>query len=212
MAKKATARALDMTNVEEGGKFNKKHQTPGDYKAKIMGVEDAKPKDESDSTPMWLFSIKVGSGTYPYYCKLQPNQLWKVRNLCTAAGIAIPRKKIKVDPNKLVGRLIAVTLDDTEYKDKLQSEISATFPVSELEEDDVELAEDEEVEDEELEDEEDEEEEDEEEDDEEEEDEEDEEEEEPEPPRKKKKATKKKARKPVDDDDEDLDELDIDDV
>lgn len=133
---KATVHKLDMTNVKDGVSFNKKHYAPGDYKAKITKVEDAKNKDKKDKTPMWLFTIQVNTGLYPYYCKLQENQLWKVRNLCVAAGIAVPKKKTSIDPNKLVGKTIAVTLDDTEYEDKIQSEIAAVFPVSELNGDD----------------------------------------------------------------------------
>lgn len=131
-AKKA---ALDFTNVKEGGNFSKKHMPAGDYLAKVTKVEDAMPKDKDDKTPMWLFTIqlvKTPSATYPYYCKLQENQLWKVRNLLVAAGINVPKKKVGVDPNRIVGKTVAVSLDDTEYNDKEQSEIGAIFSPKEL--------------------------------------------------------------------------------
>lgn len=121
---------VDFTNVKDGGTFNKKHITPGDYKAKITKVEDAPSK--ADNIGQWLFTIQIGAGTYPYYCKHQENQYWKIRNLLIAAGIAVPKKRVKVNPNVLVGKTIAVTVDDEEYKDKMQSVIQATFPVSEL--------------------------------------------------------------------------------
>lgn len=122
---------VDFTNVKDGGgTFNKKHITPGDYKAKITKVEDAPSK--ADNIGQWLFTIQIGTGTYPYYCKHQENQYWKIRNLLIAAGIAVPKKRVKVNPNVLVGKTIAVTVDDEEYKDKMQSVIQATFPVSEL--------------------------------------------------------------------------------
>lgn len=126
---------LDFTNVKEGGNFSKKHMPVGDYLAKITKVEDAMPKEKSDKTPMWLFTVQLvqtPSATYPYYCKLQDNQLWKVRNLLVAAGINVPKKKVGVDPNKLVGKLVAVSLDDTEYNDKEQSEVGAIFSPKEL--------------------------------------------------------------------------------
>lgn len=132
----ATKQAVDFTNVKEGGNFSKKHMPTGDYLAKIIKVEDAMPKDKSDTTPMWLFTIQLKStpsATYPYYCKLQENQLWKVRNLLVAAGINVPKKKVAVDPNKLVGKTVAVSLDDTEYNEKVQSEVGAVFAPSELE-------------------------------------------------------------------------------
>lgn len=196
---------VDFTNVKEGGTFNKKHQTPGDYKAKVTKVEDAPSK--KDNVGQWLFTIQVGTGTYPYYCKHQENQYWKIRNLLIAAGIAVPKKKVKVNPNVLVGKTIAVTLDDEEYEGKMQSVIAATFPTSELgaQDDDEDNSADDDTDDDEDED------------------------DTPPPPKKKKApepeeddedededeepAPKAKAKKkaPVEDDD-DLEELDIDDV
>jgi hypothetical protein len=128
---KASATQLDFTNVKEGGSFNKRHQAPGDYKAKVTKVADEKSK--KDGVKMWLFTIEVGSGTYPLYCKHEENQLWKIRNLFVAAGINVPKKRVNVDPNKVVGKTIAVTLEDDEYEGKMQSTVAATFPVSELE-------------------------------------------------------------------------------
>lgn len=132
----ATKRNVDFTNVKEGGNFSKKHMLSGDYLAKVTKVEDAVPKDEDDNTPMWLYTMqlaKTPSATYPYYCKLQDNQLWKVRNLLVAAGKNVPKKKVGVDPNAVVGKMVAVSLDDTEYNGKEQSEITAVFSPSELE-------------------------------------------------------------------------------
>lgn len=133
MSSKATA--LDFTNVKDGGgNFNKKRQPEGDYKAKVVKVDDAPSK--KDNVMQWLFSIEVNGATYPYYCKHQENQLWKIRNLFVAAGISVPKKRVNVDPNKVVGKTIGVTLEDDEYEGKLQSNIAATFPASELEGDD----------------------------------------------------------------------------
>lgn len=127
----ATAKVIDMTNVKDGGNFNKRRMPAGDYPARITKVEDTESK--ADKTFQWLFTIAVDNGgTYPYYCKLQENQLWKVRNLCIAAGMNVPKKKLKLDPEKLVGKRIAVTLEDDEYEGKAQSVVQATFPLSEL--------------------------------------------------------------------------------
>jgi hypothetical protein len=127
----ATAKVIDLTNVKDGGNFNKKRMPEGDYPARVTKVEDQ--KSSADEGFMWLFTIQVDKGgTYPYYCKLVENQLWKVRNLCIAAGINVPKKKLKLDPERLVGKRIAVTLEDDEYEGKKQSNIAATFPLSEL--------------------------------------------------------------------------------
>lgn len=220
---KATVHKLDMTDVKDGGQFNPKHQREGDYRAQITDVADAKPKkkdgEKQDKTPMWVFTIKVGTGTYPYYCKLQDNQLWKVRNLAIAAGMSVPKKKLNLDPNKLVGKSIAVTLEDDEYEGKLKSVISATFPLSELDaDDDEDDDEDDEDEDEDEDDDDDSDDDDDDEDEDEDDDDEEEEEEEVKPKKKAKTKTKaaskskkgKKSKKA--DDDEDLDDIDIDDV
>jgi len=138
----ASKAAVDFTNVKEGGQFSKKHMPVGDYLAKVIKVEDAQPKDKSDTAKMWLFTIQLQatkSATYPYYCKLVENQLWKVRNLLVAAGINVPKKRLSVDPNKLVGKLIGVSLDDAEYEGKIQSEIGAVLSPSEIEGSDVDI-------------------------------------------------------------------------
>lgn len=219
---KATAAIIDFSNVKERGNFNPKNIEAGDYAATITKVEQTEAK--GDGEPMWLFTITlddVARATYPYYCKLVDNQYWKVKALFTASGINVGQRKVKVDPNKLVGKNIAVGMEDDEYEGRLKSVIVEVFPLDDLDPVDGDV----EPEDDDLEEEEVEEpprkkrkrpapvEEDEDED----EDEEDEEEEEPAPKRRAKKAPAKKAparkkRRPVDDEDEDEDELEIDEL
>lgn len=128
----AKAQVLDMTNVSEGRMFNKKRYPEGDYPGTITKVDDVRKKDDK-SKKMWLFTIKVKGGVYPYYCGFGEKELWKIKNLWVAAGVALPAKKVKMDPNKLVNKEIGVTLEDDEYDGKAQSSIASTFPVSELE-------------------------------------------------------------------------------
>lgn len=233
VASKASVATLDFTNTKDGVDFNKKRVPAGDYLAKVTKVVDSPTKDTKE--PQWLFTIalvdKFTDRRFPYYCKLAENQLWKIRNLFIAAGITIPKKKLKLDPNRVVGKMIGVTLEDDEYDGKLQSNIVATLSPSEIdgsdadepdedEEEELEDGEEEEVEDSDEEDEA---------DDEEETD--DEEEEEPEPVRPAKKAAAKipaqrrssptparKAatsarRKPAPvEEDEELEELDIEEL
>lgn len=145
---KAQAAVVDFSNVKEGGNFNKKHYPPGDYLAKVVKVQDVTKKDDK-KVKMWLFTIEVKTGRYPYYVTPgAENQAWKVRNLFVAAGINVPKKRVNVDPNKVVGKEIGVTLDDEEYDGKMQSVIAATFPTSELDGDEPDGDEEEEVEDE----------------------------------------------------------------
>lgn len=227
MAEKAASAVIDFSGVKDRNEsgINKKRVTAGDYLARVVRVEDRPTK--TDKSPQWMYVIaleKVRGTGYPYYCKLEPNQLWKVRNLFLAGGITIPKKKVRLDPNKVIGKLIGVTMEDDEYDNKLQSVIAEIFPASELDDSasddtDEDDTDEEEEDEEEVEDSADDEETDEEED------EEDEEEEEPEPapaPKRRAAAAKKaaparakipaqrKAEPEVADDE--LDELDLDEI
>lgn len=218
-----TTKIVDFSNVKEGGAtFMKKRVPSGDYLARVTKVQDSPAKD---GIHQWLYTVvlenKFSDRKFPYYCKLQENQLWKLRNLFLAAGIPVPKKKFKLDPSRIVGKLIAVTMEDDEYEGKAQSNVASVFPASELSENDTEIDEDEtEVDDEDDEDDEEDEDTDDEADDDE--DEEEEEEEEPVPapkkaaakkaavPAQRSAATKKSSRPTVTD--EELEELDLDDI
>lgn len=226
---KASAAILDFSDVKDRNEsgINKKRVPAGDYLAKVVRVEDRPVKETKEA--QWMFVIKLENQFpdrgFPLYCKLVPNQLWKVRNLFMAAGVAIPKKKLKIDPNRVVGKLIGITLEDDEYDGKAQSVISQTFPANELDElDDSDDSTEEET-DEEYEDEEGTEEEDAEEPAEEEEEDEEEEEPEPEPapkakipaqrkasPTAKKAAPARAKRSTPQVDEDELDELDLDEI
>lgn len=194
--KKATAEILDFTNVKERGDFNTKHIEPGDYTAKITKVTAMEAK--SDGEKMWVFTIVLDDhprAAYPYYVKLVENQLWKLRLLCGAVGVNVGSRKVKIDPNKLVGKALGVAMEDDEYEGRLKSVVAEVFPADEVSgtpDGDVEPEEDDlEDEDEDI-------------------------EEEPAPKKRPaKKAPAKKAKKrpePEEDEDEEDDELEIDEI
>lgn len=129
----ASAKAVDFSGVKDRGAFNTKRVAEGDYAAVVTKVEDGEVKGSGDF--MYVFTIKLekfSQSSYPYRCKLQENQLWKLRNLAVAAGLNVPKKRVKFDPNKIVGKKIGVTMEDDEYEGKEKSEVSAVFPISEL--------------------------------------------------------------------------------
>lgn len=136
----ATARALDMSNVKEQSGINPKHVPAGDYLCRVLDVNDDVVKNkqsENAGQVVWVFTLKIedprlGSGRYPYRCTLVENQLWKVRNLAVAAGMTVPKSKTKVDPNRIVGKLVGASFDDEEYEGKMKSVIQAVFPASEI--------------------------------------------------------------------------------
>lgn len=195
--KAARKKTFDMTKVKERGPFNPVHVEPGDYRLKITAVYETESKKSGEA--MWVFAFQLtekASAVYPYYCLLNEDNLWKIRNVCEAAGISVPKKRVTLDPAKLIGREIGATLEEDEYEGKMKSVVNSIFSASELEDVDSDSDEDEEdttdVEDEEDE----------------------EEEEEPPAPKKKssKEASSKKAKKVTQDDDEDDEEVDDDDL
>lgn len=153
---KAKKRALDFTNVKDGGQFNPVHKQPGDYLMEVYAVTEGQSKNDNLT---WTFHCRLTDqprATYPYRCALTENSLWKVRNLFVACGIAVPKKKINVDPNKLVGKKFGAALEDDEYEGNIRSAIAAVFPADDVqppkktkraqEEDDEIVDEDEEIE------------------------------------------------------------------
>ena len=129
----ATAKTLDFSNVSEGSQFRTRRRPEGDYYAHIVDVADHKSKA---GDAMWLVTIKIDGdprSAYPHYLGLDANQLWKIRNLFVAAGIGVPSKRVKADPNKLVGKAIGVALEDDEYEGRVKSTIAAVFPIDDIE-------------------------------------------------------------------------------
>jgi hypothetical protein len=126
MAKKMR---LDFTKVEERSGWNTRHIPEGLHQMKVAAVEDTEAQDGTD---MWVFALVPTEGKYatrrfPFYCKLQTNQLWKVRDLFVAAGIPVPKKATMLDPNKVVGKLIAVEVIDEKGQYEGRSSAQGTY-------------------------------------------------------------------------------------
>lgn len=127
----ATVRKLDFTDVKDQGQFNRRRKPSGEYRAKIVAVDDHESKEGNDN---FVFTVMIDGdrrASYPYYCGLQVKQLWKLRNLFVATGLRAPGGKAKIDPNKLTNRTLGVLLDDDEYEGRLNSVIADIFPIAE---------------------------------------------------------------------------------
>ena len=128
----ATVRVVDFTNVKEQGNFNPRRKKEGDYYARITSVDDHTSKSDNEG---WVFTITVDGdarASYPYYCGSDEKQAWKIRGLFVAAGVAVPKKRLKIDPNKLVGKAIGISLEDDEYEGRPKSTIAGTVPTADL--------------------------------------------------------------------------------
>lgn len=122
----------DFTNVKDDGQFQPRRVPDGDYRAKVTAVDDHTSKA---GNKQWVFTIVLegrSRATYPYYCGFAEKEVWKIRNLLIAAGLTVPKKKVKVNPNTLVGKTIGVAMESEEFNDKWKSVVQATFPASDV--------------------------------------------------------------------------------
>jgi hypothetical protein len=206
--RKAKKRTVDFKNVKDRGPFNPAHIT-GDHLAKISAVYDTESKAGDD---MWVFAFELTdhrTAVFPYYCTFADNQLWKLRGVFEAAGVPVPKSRYALDPSKVLGKTIGLTLIEDEYEGKMKGVVDNVWNPKEHAGEDDEVVDDEPLDDDD-------------EDDEppakpvrrrkkapepepEEDDEEDEEEEEPEPPKRRRRKPAPKP-EPEEDDDEEEDE------
>lgn len=134
MAKKIK---IDFSKVEERSVWTTRQIPAGIHKMKVTSVQQT---EAQDGTPMLVYALKPADARYttrlfPYYCKQQQNQLWKLRDLLVAAGETIPKKAVQIDPEKIVGRFVAVEVDDDMYNGHVRSQVQGVFGLDILEED-----------------------------------------------------------------------------
>lgn len=132
MAKKIK---IDFSTTEESSSWNTKQIPEGLHAAKVASVQETEAKDGTD---MLLFGFKLKEPKYktrnfPFYCKLQQNQLWKLRDLLVAAGETVPKRALNIDPNKIVGRDIVIEVEDDTYNGNVRSTVVGTYASSILE-------------------------------------------------------------------------------
>lgn len=125
---------VDFSETESrGGKKGsggRKHYPEGDYKVKVKSAKWGRSGEKE--TPrlevMYVFTEgKLKGKELRDDLYLTSGALWRLRQALEAMGVPVPNKKVKVDPNKLVGRACAITLADEEYDDKLYSKVADTY-------------------------------------------------------------------------------------
>src|SRR4051812_18555557 len=112
----ATARAVDLTDVKEGGNFRPRRKPEGDYRAKIVKADD---HVKEGKTPGWVLTVQVegdGRSTYPVYLNPDKKQAWKIAQVCRAAGLNVKNARVRFDPNKLINKPVGISLEDDEYE------------------------------------------------------------------------------------------------
>lgn len=129
---------LDFSKVEERGTINSKHIPEGLHKMRIDNFDDT---EASDGVRMLVFYLVPTDARYKtrrfaYYCKLQANQLWKLRDLLVAAGISVPKSAFNFKPDAAVGKLIAAEVEDeTNATYAGRSNVTGTYGLDILDED-----------------------------------------------------------------------------
>lgn len=126
MAKKIR---LDFSKTEERSGWNTRHIPEGLHAMKITAVQQT---EAGDGTAMLVYALqptdsRFKSRNFPFYCKLQDNQLWKLRDLLVAAGVTVPKRAGMIDPAAPVGKTIAAEVEDDEYKGTVRSQVQGTY-------------------------------------------------------------------------------------
>ncbi|QKN87735.1 hypothetical protein IXEL_34 [Microbacterium phage Ixel] len=140
MAKKIR---LDFSKVEERSGWKTDHMPEGLHEFKIELVDD---RDANDGTEMYTYGLRPTDPRYktrlfPYYCKQQPNQYFKIRDLHIAAGVMDPKKAkgkaVDIIVDAPVGKIIAAEVVDSRNPQYVgRSEIDGVYDRSIIEEDD----------------------------------------------------------------------------
>lgn len=132
MAKKIK---LDFSKTEERSGWNTRQMPEGLYAAKVAAVETT---EAQDGTAMLVYAFvpedsKYKTRRFPYYCKLQQNQLWKLRDLLVAAGESVPKKALQIDPEKIVGKVVAIEIEDDSWNGQIRSQVQSVYTADILE-------------------------------------------------------------------------------
>lgn len=124
-------RTIDFSNVKEASTYAPRRLPEGTYKALITKVDEATSKA---GNPMWVYAISPvehPTAVYPYYLLLEEKHLWKLRSLLLAAGRDVPRRRVTVDPESIVGEEIMIDLTDDEWEGREKSVIAGVFKCEE---------------------------------------------------------------------------------
>lgn len=122
---------LDFSNVSEGSTFSPRRLPEGPYLATLAKVESKTSKAGNPMLVYTVIPVEHPTAVYPYYVLLEDRQLWKFRALLLAAGKEVPKRKVTVDPESIIGKQIMIDLEDDEWEGREKSTIAGIFPPEE---------------------------------------------------------------------------------
>lgn len=118
---------LDFSNVSEGSTFSPRRLPEGTYFATLAKVESKTSKAGNPMLVYTIIPVEHPTAVYPYYVLLDEKQLWKFRALLLAAGKEVPKRKVTVDPESIVGKQVMIELEDDEWEGREKSTIAGVF-------------------------------------------------------------------------------------
>lgn len=118
---------LDFSNVTEGSTFSPRRLPEGTYLATLAKVESKTSKAGNQMLVYTIIPVEHPTAVYPYYVLLNEKQLWKFRALLLAAGKEVPKRKVTVDPESIVGKQVMIELEDDEWEGREKSTITGVF-------------------------------------------------------------------------------------
>lgn len=118
---------LDFSSVREGSNFSPRRLPEGSYLATVAKVESKESKAGNPMLVYTLIPVEHPTAVYPYYILLDEKQLWKFRALLLAAGKDVPKRKVTVDPESIVGKKIMIYLEDDVWEGREKSVVTEVF-------------------------------------------------------------------------------------
>lgn len=119
----------DFTNVSEGGG----RLPAGEY---ICKVTKAELKDGAKGKYInWELTVGTGpekGGKIYHITSLTIKALFKLREFMIACGLDVPKKVVDIDTEKIIGRIVGISVIDDTYKDKTTGEMKDTTNIKDL--------------------------------------------------------------------------------
>lgn len=105
---------------------------PGEYEATVESVTEEISKSSGKPTLKWVFTVDVdGSDRKIFYnTSLQPQALFKLRELLEAMGLEVSGK-MELDLAEYRGLSLGVKIDSEEYEGKLRDRIVGVMALEE---------------------------------------------------------------------------------
>lgn len=132
--KRPKALQVDFTGVE--GKKGARRIPEGDYLMEVTDYSVGHKSDDEDKKFVKVnYKILKGptNGDWNEIFGLGKKQLWRLRNFLEAVGFKIASESINVPMEKIVGRKIAMTVEDDVYEGKTKSQVSDWFKAKDYE-------------------------------------------------------------------------------